>query len=80
LRADVVDLVARAVVFFALELAREVAFLALAERALVERPVLLERELVDALPVLFDREVRVLRPLEPPLERDPDPPLLACGI
>jgi hypothetical protein len=60
--------------------AREVVFRAPVERALVERPVLLERELVDELLVLFDREVPVLRRLEPPLEPDPDPPLLACGI
>jgi hypothetical protein len=45
-----------------------------------ERPVLLERELAEERPVLFDPEVRVLRRLEPPLELDPDPPLLACGI
>jgi hypothetical protein len=60
--------------------AREVVLRALVERALVERPVLLERELVDELPLLFERELAVLRRLEPPLERDPDPPLLACGI
>jgi hypothetical protein len=52
----------------------------LVERPLVERPVLLERELLDELPLLFDRELAVLRRPELPLERDPDPPLLACGI
>lgn len=59
----------------------------LLERPLVERPVLLERELVDLerelvdeRPVLLDLEVPLpLRP-PPPLERDPEPPLLACGI
>ena len=50
------------------------------ERFAVERPVFFARELVDELPVLFDWEVRVLRRLEPPLELDPAPPLLACGI
>jgi hypothetical protein len=45
-----------------------------------ERPLLLERAPVDERPVLFALEVVVrLRP-EPPLEPDPDPPLLACGI
>jgi hypothetical protein len=53
---------------------------ALVERALAERPVLFEPELVEERPVLFDREVPVLRRPPPPLERDPELPLLACGI
>jgi hypothetical protein len=50
-----------------------------AERVLPdERPVLLEREPADD--VLLARELVVRRRLEPPLEPDPEPPLLACGI
>ncbi|MFL5824483.1 MAG: hypothetical protein ACJ764_13700 [Solirubrobacteraceae bacterium] len=45
-----------------------------------ERPVLLERELLAERPVLLDRELVVRRRPEPPLELDPDPPLLACGM
>lgn len=77
-----------AVVDLALPLARELRALVdrplverlAVERLAVERPVLLDRELVDERPVLFDPELRVLRRPEPPLELDPDPPLLACGI
>jgi hypothetical protein len=64
-------------------------------RLVLERGVLLARELDDARPLLFAREAPVLlereavlldrdaldlRRLEPPLELEPDPPLLACGI
>jgi hypothetical protein len=69
---------------------REPAERELADRLPPERPELLAREPEDppALlarepdepPELLDRELPVLRRLAPPLEPEPDLPLLACGI
>src|SRR4051812_15134840 len=52
------------------------------ERALLaeERPLPDERPVLLDFPVLLDRELVVRRRPEPPLELDPDPPLLACGM
>jgi hypothetical protein len=56
-----------------------------ADRVLLdERPVLFADErpvlLVDERPAPLPREVVVRRRLEPPLDPDPDPPLVPCGI
>lgn len=60
---------------------REVPFdRELADRELVEREVPFDREPLDERPVLPDFELRVVRRPEPPLELEPDPPLLACGM